>query len=76
MSVTGTMKGGVIVFDEPQPIPEGTRVQVVFLPTEPQKRNDDSPTLKNLLDLAGTAKGLPSDMADQHDHYIHGTSRR
>ena len=29
-----------------------------------------------LLELAGTAKGLPPDMAEQHDHYIHGTPKR
>lgn len=76
MSVAGTMKGGVIVLDEQQPIPEGARVQVVFVPAEAPQPTDNGPTLTNLLDLAGTVKGLPSDMADQHDHYIHGTPRR
>ncbi len=28
-----------------------------------------------LLDVAGTAKGLPEDMARNHDHYLHGTPR-
>jgi hypothetical protein len=28
-----------------------------------------------LLALAGTAEGLPSDMARNHDHYLHGTPR-
>jgi len=29
-----------------------------------------------LLELAGTAEGLPHDMARNHDHYLHGTPRR
>jgi hypothetical protein len=70
------MKGGVIILDEPQPIPEGARVQVVIVSAESSQQIDDGLTLKNLLDLAGTVKSLPSDMADQHDHYIHGTPRR
>ena len=28
-----------------------------------------------LLSYAGRAKGLPSDLARNHDHYIHGTPR-
>ena len=29
-----------------------------------------------LLEVAGTAHGLPPDFADNHDHYLHGASRR
>lgn len=29
-----------------------------------------------LQEIAGTAKGLPSDFARNHDHYLHGTPRR
>ena len=29
-----------------------------------------------LLKLAGTVKGLPPDMAENHDHYIHGAPKR
>ena len=28
-----------------------------------------------LLEVAGTADGLPRDMARNHDHYLHGTPR-
>ena len=28
-----------------------------------------------LLEVAGTAEGLPRDMARNHDHYLHGTPR-
>ena len=29
-----------------------------------------------LLTVAGTAEGLPADLAHNHDHYLHGTPRR
>lgn len=29
-----------------------------------------------LLEFAGTAEGLPSDMARNHDHYLHGAPRQ
>ena len=29
-----------------------------------------------LLEVAGTAQGLPADFAQNHDHYLHGTPRR
>ena len=29
-----------------------------------------------LLEIAGTAEGLPSDFAVNHDHYLHGTPKR
>ncbi len=29
-----------------------------------------------LREVAGTAEGLPSDFAYNHDHYLHGTPRR
>jgi hypothetical protein len=29
-----------------------------------------------LLKIAGTAEGLPRDMARNHDHYLHGAPRR
>jgi len=29
-----------------------------------------------LLEVAGTAEGLPADLAENHDHYLYGTPRR
>jgi hypothetical protein len=28
------------------------------------------------MKYAGTAPGLPADMAEQHDHYIHGQPKK
>ena len=45
-----------------------------------RRRKNGKQTEKNLatwlLKFAGLAKGLPPDMAKNHDHYIHGTPRR
>ena len=76
MSVTGIMKGGVVVLDDPQSIPDGTRVQVVLMPPRDPESASGQPTLEGLLKFAGVLKDLPPDMAEQHDHYIHGTPRR
>jgi len=72
MTYKGHVKNGVVVLDEPVTLPEGTVVLV-----EPVEKPDDLESLRQgLLKLAGTAKGLPSDMARNHDHYIHGTLRK
>ncbi|MCI0357380.1 MAG: hypothetical protein L0211_02710 [Planctomycetaceae bacterium] len=77
MTIEGTFVNGVVVFDQPPPLPDGTRVEVVVRPVDqspsPEKRE---PTMRGLLKLAGKATDLPPDMAVQHDHYIHGASRR
>lgn len=70
MTIAGTIQNGVVVFDQPPALPEGTRVEVVVPAPE------EAPTLLGLLRFAGTANDLPPDMAEQHDHYIHGTPRR
>jgi hypothetical protein len=34
------------------------------------------PILEKLRSLAGKARNLPSDLAANHDHYLHGTAKR
>jgi hypothetical protein len=29
-----------------------------------------------LLEIAGTAEGLPADFAENHDHYLHGAPKQ
>ena len=70
---SGKVMNGVVVFDEgTPPLPEGTRVQV-----EPVDMKEAVRDLsRRLRSIAGTAEGLPDDLAEQHDHYIHGTPKR
>ncbi|HWG44579.1 MAG TPA: hypothetical protein VN688_17505 [Gemmataceae bacterium] len=74
MELHGTVQNGVVVFDTATPLAEGTKVKIqVELSAETTRK----PTLgERLLGLAGTVDDLPSDMAEQHDHYIHGTPKR
>jgi hypothetical protein len=72
LTLDGTVVNGVIVLDEADKLAEGTRVEV----TVKQDSKAASPLGEALLKLAGTAVGLPEDMAAQHDHYLHGTPKR
>jgi hypothetical protein len=82
MRLDGTIVNGRVEFDEAANLPEGARVRVELLaePSTSQKpspsENLPSPLAQRLLALAGRAKGLPPDMARNHDHYIHGTRKR
>ena len=72
MLLEGTVRNGTIVLDQPEAFREGTRVKLSVEPTE-----EDGRSLRDfLLKHAGTIAGLPSDMAEQHDHYIHGIPKR
>jgi hypothetical protein len=70
---TGQVQNGVIVFDEgTPPLPEGARVHV-----EVAEVQQDLAALRDLLlSVAGKARDLPSDLAAQHDHYLHGQPKR
>jgi hypothetical protein len=83
MQLEGVIVNGRVELDAPADMPDGTRVRVEAVPTETPKPAPEPPAKKPLtslnqflLSLAGTAHGLPPDMAEQHDHYIHGTEKR
>lgn len=76
MVYRGVVKNGVVVLGEGTRLPEGTEVQV-----EPVARGEgiagEGPTLlEQLSDVVGSVPELPPDMAQQHDHYLHGTPKR
>jgi hypothetical protein len=72
MSFEGTVQNGVVVLDNQQQLPDGTRVEVIV-----QEANGKQPTLRErLAKLAGTVDDLPADMARNHDHYIHGAPKQ
>jgi hypothetical protein len=72
IAVPGTVTNGVVVLSGGATVPEGTQVQVM-VPVDPETAA--SPLGRVLLKYAGRAKGLPADMAAQHDHYLHGTPK-
>jgi hypothetical protein len=68
VSYRGREKNGVIVLDENQQLDEGSLVEVT--PLEPKTLAD------RLRGVIGAAKDLPPDLAENHDHYIHGAPKR
>jgi len=68
----GHVANGVVVFDEPVPLAEGMEVRVA----QASAMAVAVPIGRKLLALAGTVKGMPVDLAENHDHYIHGTPKR
>lgn len=73
MTYRGTVKGGVVVLDEPARLPEGTAVDV--RPVE--EPEDDGPVWGDVLrEFIGQVSDLPKDMARNHDHYLHGAPKR
>ncbi|HEX8521536.1 MAG TPA: hypothetical protein VF669_04710 [Tepidisphaeraceae bacterium] len=82
MTYHGTVQNGVVVLESRAKLPEGTAVRVervqrtrkssIGRKSLPKKKSLG----QRLLKLAGTAPGLPSDMARNHDHYIRGGKKR
>jgi hypothetical protein len=71
-SYTGEVRNGVVVFDPGAlPPPEGTRVGIETSSAEVRAELSEI-----LFEFAGQARGLPPDMAEQHDHYPHGQPRK
>lgn len=69
---TGEVRNGVVVLPEGVALPEGTVVRVQPIEEVPRR----SALAERLLRIAGTAEGLPEDLAENLDHYLHGRPRR
>ena len=78
MTIQGHIEGGHVVFDSPVVLPEGTKVIVSVESGYQQPTTDNElPSLYDRLrSIAGKAKGLPADLAINHDHYLHGQPKR
>jgi hypothetical protein len=69
----------VVVLDGGVRLREGTDVRVEpVAETEGAATNsaEARPLREGLLSFSGTIKEGPSDLARNHDHYLHGTPRR
>lgn len=74
MTYHGTVRNGVVVLDQGASLEEGTKVQVELIRAP---GTTERPTIyARLAKLAGKAKDLPTDLARQHDHYLHGQAKR
>ncbi len=75
---TGQIKNSVVVVDDSVAFWEDTEINVGILPVAAGDSSGEAvPTLYNqLAPLVGAAKGLPPDLACNHDHYLHGQPRK
>jgi hypothetical protein len=71
MVLAGHIHNGVIVLDDPIPLPEGAEVHVQIVPRQPP-----DVTQRSLFDVLqpviGKATELPVDASQQADHYLYG----
>ena len=72
MTYRGQVKNGVVVVEGDAPLPEGAQVQVQLV----QEREAVRSLRTGLLKFAGALKGLPRDVAENHEHYVHGAPKR
>ena len=71
--------GNVLVPDEPVRLAKGRRFLVALEPAEAVRPKTTAPArwFQKALELSERMPtNLPSDLAEQHDHYIHGTPKR
>jgi hypothetical protein len=84
MTIRGRVKNGKVLLDDPKVLADGTEVEV--RPARPRKqasksaksskRKSRSTSLAERLGpFIGKAKGLPSDMSTNLDHYLYGLPR-
>jgi hypothetical protein len=77
--LTGKVVNGVVVLDQPGKLEDGTTVRVRPFEKNSEARGKDINSLREmLLRHAGTIEDadLPTDLAENLDHYLYGTPKR
>ncbi|MCG3130478.1 MAG: hypothetical protein FLDDKLPJ_01240 [Phycisphaerae bacterium] len=69
------LKGTIVLEGKPE-LPEGASVSVEVLMDDPACDEDSKLLAEELLKLAGSCEGLPTDYSSQIDHYLYGTPKR
>lgn len=78
MNMRGRIVAGRIELDGPINLPDGVEVDVTLEPIDRKSAPASSRNTlaESLAEVIGAIDGLPSDLAEQHDHYIHGTPKK
>ena len=76
MSLEGHIHNGMVIFTQPVPLPEGTRVRVEAVSPEPPVAGGNASLLEQLGDVVGAIDDLPEDLAENQDHYLYKTAKR
>jgi hypothetical protein len=78
MMYRGRIKNGVVVLEAGVRLQEGMDVRVE--PVEAERTAENPPQMpqlrEGLMSFSGVVKDGPSDLARNHDHYLHGTAKR
>ena len=72
MSVTGTIKNGVVKLPVGAAWPDGTKVRVEKV----EAPSTGNSLTRRLRELSAKVSGLPSDLAERHDYYLHRAPKR
>lgn len=78
MTYLGHIENGAIVLDESAILPDGAKVRVELVLPDGGAIGDESPPrtiVDRLKNVIGKGTGMPSDFAENHDHYIHGAPK-
>ena len=70
MTYVGTVQNGTVVLPVDALIPDGTTVEV--RPVADAALETPAGLTDAILKIASRTRGLPSDLAARHDHYLHG----
>ena len=74
MTYKGTIRNGVVVFQGDVSLPENAEVNVELIGQTDCKQ---PPSWAEVFkDVIGSVDDMPSDMAENHDHYVHGTEKK
>jgi len=71
MSFTGVISNGQVVAEGKITLPDGTKVRIEPVSAGPEETLADA-----FREFVGVCEGLPSDLARNHDHYLHGAPRK
>ena len=74
MTYKGKVRNGVVVLQEDVSLPEDAEVNVELVGrSQPEQPPSWAEVFK---DVIGSVDDMPPDMAENHDHYIHGTTKK
>ena len=76
MTYAGKVKGGVVVLERGAKLAEGMRVTVSPVPAKMPTASRIPSLAKRLKNVIGKGRGLPVDLSENHDFYIHGAPKR
>jgi hypothetical protein len=81
MTYPGTIQNGVVVLAGGVRLPEGTQVTVAPIGGPSEQLHAGEKTIwQKMIDLAEWVEAqpcnLPDDLADNHDHYLHGLPKQ